>query len=179
VSAEAEKRRYDLHRNSPEDAGYVRFLSRLSEALIPKLAPGVRGLDFGCGPSAVLAGLLRARGFAMEVYDPFYAPDAEALKRTYDFVTCTEVVEHFREPAAGFARLFSLVKPGGWLGILTSLWEGSPADFARWRYANDSTHVAFYCSRTLRWVAERHEASLECPAADVRLYRRTAPRPLP
>lgn len=178
VTLDAEKRRYDLHRNAPDDDGYVRFLSRLPDALIPKLQPGMHGLDFGCGPSAVLAGLLRERGFPMAVYDPFYAPDAAALERQYDFVTCTEVIEHFREPVSDFVRLFARVKPGGWLGILTSLWEGSPADFARWRYANDETHLAFYCPRTLEWVARRHGAALELPAPGVILYR-TGPRVIP
>ena len=178
VALDAEKRRYDLHRNAPDDAGYVRFLSRLPDALVPKLEPGTCGLDFGCGPSAVLAGLLRARGFPMAVYDPFYATDAAVLGHPYDFVTCTEVIEHFREPARDFARLFALVKPGGWLGILTSLWEGEPAEFLRWRYANDETHIAFYCPRTLGWVAGRYGAALSRPAAGVILYR-LDPRAVP
>jgi SAM-dependent methyltransferase len=176
VTVEAEKRRYDQHRNAPDDEGYVRFLARLPDALVPKLEPGVEGLDFGCGPSAVLAGLLRGRGFPMAVYDPFYATDAAVLDREYDFVTCTEVVEHFRDPAAEFTRLFARVKPGGWLGILTSLWEGEPAGFVRWRYAMDETHVAFYCRATLEWVARRHGATLDVPAAGVILCRRGTPR---
>jgi len=63
----------------------------------------------------------------MAVYDPFFAPDPSALKRAHDFVTCTEVVEHFQQPADDWRRLLSLVKSGGWLGVMTLLYVAALA----------------------------------------------------
>lgn len=93
LSAADERAIYDLHQNDPADAGYRGFLSRLADPLRAKLAPGMRGLDFGCGPGPALSIMLREAGIAMADYDPFYAPDATLLAAQYDVVTCTEVVD--------------------------------------------------------------------------------------
>jgi hypothetical protein len=171
-SPEAERRRYDLHRNSPSDAGYVRFLSQLVDEVAPRLEPGGEGLDFGSGPSPVLASLMESRGFGMHIFDPFYANDRDALARTYGFVLCSEVVEHFRDPAGDWDRLASLVAPGGWLGVMTALWDGTAEGFVRWRYAKDETHLAFHCSATMVWVAARHGLEVEMAGRQVTLFRR-------
>ena len=92
---DAEKRRYDLHQNDPSEPGYRRFLSQLADPLKARLPAGAQGLDFGCGPTAALALLLEEAGFRMGRYDPFYAPDSTVLQRVYDFIACSEVVEHF------------------------------------------------------------------------------------
>jgi hypothetical protein len=44
LSAADEKKRYDLHQNSPQDMNYRRFLSRLFIPLQKKLTPGSHGL---------------------------------------------------------------------------------------------------------------------------------------
>lgn len=169
---DVERHRYDLHRNNPSDAGYVRFLSQIVNAMIPKLRPGSEGLDFGSGPSPVLASLMESRGFRMWIYDPFYAPDRAALGRTYGFVVCSEVVEHFRRPAADWSQLLSLVAPDGWVGVMTSLWEGSPGEFVRWRYANDVTHLAFYSRATMAWIARRYGMEVTSAGGQVTLFNR-------
>lgn len=166
LSLEAEKQRYDLHRNDPSDTGYREYLNRLAVPLLARLEPGSRGLDFGSGPSPVLAAILRAAGHPMEVYDPFYAPDASVLGHTYDFVTTTEAVEHFRDPAETLDRLWALVRPGGRLGILTQFLPSS-ADFDRWSYKNDPTHLAFFSRETFEWLAARWSAEAEFPAENV------------
>ena len=61
-SPQAERAEYELHRNTPDDAGYRRFLSQLATPLLQRLAPASHGLDFGCGPGPVLAGMLREAG---------------------------------------------------------------------------------------------------------------------
>ena len=63
--------------------------------------------------------MLSEAGLSMSVYDPFYFANAEALRREYDVVTCSEVVEHFRSPQSEWARLASLVRPGGLLAVMT------------------------------------------------------------
>lgn len=172
LDADAERRRYDLHRNSPSDEGYVRFLSRLIEAVVPWLRPASHGLDFGSGPSPVLADLMSRRGFVMTKYDPFYADDRDALGRTYDFVVCCEVVEHFRRPGRDWALLASLVAPGGWLGVMTSKWAGSPREFLRWRYAMDETHLAFYGPPAMSWIAAKHGMAIASEEGAITLFRR-------
>lgn len=161
LSPAAERAIYDLHRNDPADAGYRAFLSRLAVPLAARLRPGMHGLDFGCGPGPVLSMLLREAGMAMADYDPFYAPDAALLEAQYDFVTCTEVVEHFRDPLAGWTRLAALVRPGGWLGVMTQMAPDAPGNFLRWRYRDDRTHVSFHRLATLRWLAARFGFALE------------------
>lgn len=171
ATPEAEKRRYDLHRNDPSDAGYVRFLSQLADAIAPRLTPGSEGLDFGSGPSPVLSRLMEGQGFKMRTFDPFYANDRAATARSYDFVVCSEVVEHFRSPSADWDLLVSLVRPGGWLGVMTSLWEGAPEKFVRWRYACDETHLAFYSDGTMAWIARRFGVERVSQSGPVALFR--------
>lgn len=154
LNAEEEKSRYDYHQNSPDAAGYVQFLRQLSDPLLNHLLPGQHGLDFGCGPGPTLSLLLEEAGMHMNLYDPFYYPDETALERQYDFITCTEVVEHFHHPHQSWQQLTDLVRPGGWLGVMTSV-VPDDIDFADWHYKNDPTHVCFYATQTLQWLAER------------------------
>jgi SAM-dependent methyltransferase len=148
-----EKAVYDLHCNDPADTRYRAFLARLAEPLRARLTPGMEGLDYGCGPGPTLGLMLREAGMWVQDYDPLYRPDAALLERQYDFVTCTEVVEHFREPGVEWPRLARLVRPGGWLGIMTWLAESADAQaFQRWGYKGDPTHVAFYSPATLDWL---------------------------
>jgi 2-polyprenyl-3-methyl-5-hydroxy-6-metoxy-1,4-benzoquinol methylase len=98
--------------------------------------------------------MMEERGHHMTVYDPLFAPDISALERQYDFVTCTEVVEHFHQPAREFELLASLVRPGGVLAIMTSLLHDG-IDFQKWHYRRDPTHVSFYRRHTFIWLA-RH-----------------------
>jgi hypothetical protein len=155
LTSEAEKARYDLHQNDPEDRGYRQFLQQFTQPLLDHLdPPPLEGLDFGSGPQPVLAQMLETEGYQMAVYDPFYAPDKQSLISTYDFVTCTETVEHFHEPAKEWSLLVGLVKPGGWLGIMTQLVE-HPETFAHMHYITDATHVSFYSRHTFRFLAER------------------------
>ena len=48
LDAVSEKAHYDLP-NDPQDQGYRRFLSRLADPILQRIAPGSKGLDFGCG----------------------------------------------------------------------------------------------------------------------------------
>lgn len=149
-----EKAQYDLHENDPGDAGYRRFLDQLAAPLGERLSIGALGLDFGCGPGPALAGLLDERGFATRLYDPIYAPDAGVLNQRYDFVTCTEVLEHLHWPEREWQDFARLVRPGGWLGLMTR-WLTEDGHFPRWHYRRDPTHVCFWKPETFRWLAQR------------------------
>ncbi|MGY6644890.1 MAG: class I SAM-dependent methyltransferase [Salinarimonas sp.] len=170
---ETERAHYALHENDPDDPRYRAFLARLADPLLAELPCGVSGLDYGSGPGPALAAMLREAGHRVAIYDPLFAPDTRVLERTYDFVTCTETAEHFHDPAREFARLDALLRPGGWLGLMT-LFQTDDARFAGWHYRRDPTHVVFYREETLHWIAARHGWECTIPCPNVALMRKPA-----
>ena len=177
----AERARYLTHENDPADPGYRAFLARLADPLKERLPPGASGLDYGAGPGPTLSVMLEEAGFPMEVWDPFFAPDPGVLGRTYDFITCTETAEHFFRPGDELARLASLLRAGGWLGLMTRRFpEGGAREedgaFEDWWYVRDPTHVSFYRWRTMEWIAARFGWSLEPVGPTVVLFRSGAGR---
>lgn len=164
---------YQWHENDPADAGYRAFLSRLSDPLLAKLSDGMEGLDYGSGPGPALAAMLEECGMRMRLYDPFFAADADALTRTYDFITCTETVEHFHHPAQEFERLDRLLRPGGWIGLMTTF-QTDDDRFANWHYRKDPTHVIFYRESTFAFLAGTFGWHLEVPRKDVVLLQKPA-----
>ena len=169
LDRDAELARYQLHENDPTDPRYRRFLSRLSNQLVPKLPSGAEGLDYGSGPGPTLSVMLEEQGFRMNIYDPFFAPNTDVLERTYDFITCTETVEHFYRPSAEFQRLDGLLRSGGWLGAMTEILE-SDADFTRWRYHREPTHVCFYKRETMGWISKQYAWEVEYAQKNVTLF---------
>jgi len=160
LSAEAEKERYDFHSHSLLDSGYRNFLNRLfqpfggaqGEPLEQKLTPGARGLDFGCGREPTLSVLFEEAGFPCANYDLHYFNDPAVLEKQYDFLTCSETMEHFQNPRAEFERFLKLVKPGGWIGIMTQLRDEAPP-FSTWFYKDDATHLCFFSRKTFQWLS--------------------------
>lgn len=151
LSHEAETEHYLNHENNPNDEQYRHFLSQLWEPLREHLRPGDCGLDFGSGPGPTLHLMAREDGFPCAAYDPIFRPDKLVLDSRYDFVTCSETVEHFHDPLTGFESLYELLKPGGWLGVMTVRYDKRIV-FRDWYYRRDPTHVAFYRNSTLRWL---------------------------
>ena len=173
LGREEEKERYELHENDPADEGYRRFLGQVLEPLLPHLKPGMHGLDYGCGPGPALKLILEEKDFAMAVYDPFYAPDESMLKRQYDFVTCTEVIEHFYHPQEDWLRLTQLIKPGGWLAIMTSLLLPT-TDFNAWYYKTEPTHVMFYSPKTIKYIADNYRLKIEFLQSPVVIFKKAS-----
>jgi len=116
--------------------------------------------------------MLEAAGLQVRLYDPFYAADESVWARQYGFIAASEVVEHLRDPATEFERLFAALEPAGWLGVMTK-WVGDHENFVTWRYIRDPTHIAFYCPETLRWISDRWGAPVEFAAPDVALFRKS------
>ncbi|MDD7972282.1 class I SAM-dependent methyltransferase [Roseinatronobacter alkalisoli] len=166
---------YRHHENDVDDPRYRRFLSKLSEPLIARLPPVAVGLDYGCGPGPALAAMLQEAGYDMSLFDPVFASDPDVLKNTYDFVTCTEVAEHFHHPMQEFARLRRLVRPGGWLAVMTCF-QTDDARFSKWHYRKDPTHVVFYREATFRYLAADWGWRCEVPVKDVVLMQAPAHR---
>jgi 2-polyprenyl-3-methyl-5-hydroxy-6-metoxy-1,4-benzoquinol methylase len=170
LDAASERGRYEQHRNDPADAGYRAFLNRLAAPLLERLTPGAEGLDYGAGPGPTLSRMLAEAGLRVRDYDPFFAPDADALRGGYDFITCTETVEHFFEPGRELDRLDALLRPGGWLAVMTEVRDDRP--FEQWWYVRDPTHVCFYRAETFEWIAQARGWRLERPHRNVALFRK-------
>lgn len=166
LDARAEKVEYDLHRNSPDDPGYRRFLDRLFAPMCSRLRPDAGGLDFGSGPGPTLSVMFAEAGYRMQIYDAFYADNPSVFERSYDFITATEVVEHLHHPDRELDRLWSCLRPGGVLGIMTKLVIDREA-FSRWHYKNDPTHVCFFSRATFQWLARKWGATLTFEGNDV------------
>lgn len=107
----------------------------------------------------------------MSLFDPFYAPEKNVLTQQYDFITASEVVEHLHEPAAELALIWSILKPGGWLGIMTKLALNQKA-FSRWHYKSDPTHVCFFSTQTMEWLAEQWQTEFIKIGNDVFLFQK-------
>jgi hypothetical protein len=170
-SPEAERARYETHNNDPEDHRYRAFLDRLVSPLAEQLQSGSAGLDYGAGPTPVLAMMMEERGFPTESWDPFFMPDGALLDRQYDFVSCSETVEHFHRPLEAYARLMDRVRPGGWLGVMT---EPVPSEIplSDWWYAKDFTHVSLHRNETFEWIGRRWGWQMERASRTVVLLRR-------
>lgn len=162
---------YLHHENQPDDPGYRQFLSKLAQPLLAELPPGSQGLDYGCGPGPALAHVLCEAGHDVALYDPFFATDPAPLDATYDFVTCTEVAEHFHEPRAEFTHLRDRVRPGGILAVMTCF-QTDDVHFADWHYRKDPTHVVFYRAETFHYLATHWGWQINIPAKDVVLLHR-------
>jgi hypothetical protein len=171
LSQQDEKAAYDFHQNSPDDAGYRHFLSRLSVPLAERLEANSQGLDFGCGPGPTLSVMLEEQGHQVALYDLYYANNPEVLTGQYDFITSTEVIEHLSQPWIELQRLWGLLKPGGYLGLMTKQ-TTTHASFANWHYKNDPTHISFFANKTFDYLGQQWGSVPEFIGADVIIFRK-------
>ncbi|MDD3276325.1 MAG: methyltransferase domain-containing protein [Kiritimatiellales bacterium] len=170
LSLKAEKERYDFHSHSLMDSGYRNFLNRLFQPLEKVLPPGAHGLDFGCGREPTLSVLFEEAGFTCDNYDLHYFNDPSALEIQYDFLTCSETMEHFQNPHEEFGRFLRLVKPGGWIGIMTQLRDETPP-FEKWFYKDDATHLCFFSRKSFQWLEKQYGLKLEFHLDGVVLFQ--------
>jgi len=196
LSASEEKERYLLHQNSAQNDGYIQFLRRGVDPLVSALSLSVthnttvRGIDYGCGPEPTASGILREYGYEVTDYDPFFYPETLAFRGMadlassasalfevdrFDFVLCTEVIEHLRDPKGEFERMLELLKPGGYLVLMTEVWDES-IPFASWNYLSDPTHITFYQPESFRWIATNYMLSMESCHRNVRLFTKVSHR---
>ena len=156
VSEKDEKKQYDQHENSLENEGYVKmfedFLDYFWKELLPQ-SPHV--LDFGSGPTPVLATLLQKRGAKVTCYDKFYQPDTVLEKHSYDLITSTEVFEHLENPLETLQFLTQHLKAKGYIAVMTLFHDNSMENFWKWWYRRDPTHIIFYTPLTLQYLAKQ------------------------
>lgn len=126
------------------------FLEKI--AALHQYCPGVKSvLDYGCGPEPVLAELLKREGFTCDIYDPYFFPAFP--EGSFDLVISTEVFEHLRDIRAELHRIIKLLKPAGYLAVMTSMHD-NVGDFENWWYKSDPTHICFFGARTFEWLAK-------------------------
>lgn len=154
LSAEDEKNRYQQHNNDIKDPGYRKFLSQLLDPLIERIPKNATGLDYGSGPNPSLSVLFKEKNVEVKNYDPYFADYPENLSQDYDFITCSETAEHFKNPADEFKKINALLKPAGTLGLMTLSFDTKKIDFENWFYRKDPTHVFFYQLETLEYISK-------------------------
>ncbi len=170
ISKTSEKARYEEHNNDANDIGYIQFLERITTPIKSRFLKGANGLDFGCGPTTLLADILKADGFEMEVYDPFYEIDKSVLDKKYDFIVSTEVVEHLNYPLIEFKKMFAMLKEKGVLAVMTRVFYDS-MDFKTWFYKNDRTHIGFYSIATFDWLAKNLGVTYSQVESDIFIFK--------
>jgi SAM-dependent methyltransferase len=147
---------YDIHQNFIGDEKYEAYFRKfIKKTLVPFLKPNMQGLDFGSGPEPVLATLFeREYNVTMDIYDLFYAPNESYLSKQYDFIVCTEVIEHLQNPLAYFNLFKARLKENGVLAIMTQFHNNQTEDFINWHYTRDRSHISFYTPQTFAVIAK-------------------------
>lgn len=174
---DAERKRYELHSNAIDDPDYRAYMTAIVNAILrPMCSGGEHILDYGCGPAPMAQSCIANTVPQAEVcsYDPLFFPDAlhhcanlnsnpdkenAHCPPQFDIIFCNEAAEHFFHPIDEFRSMKALLKTGGWIVLGTGMAPRSAADFSRWWYIQDTTHVHFYNWDSLRRISE--ELSLE------------------
>lgn len=148
---------YNSHQNSIEDKAYVEYFKSFLKDSVFRFEPtGKYGLDFGSGPSPVLSQILqRDYGYSMDIYDLFYAPEKTYENRSYDLITCTEVIEHLEDPRPYFELFSDLLREDGLLAMMTLFHPKDDPTFLKWHYIRDRSHISFYTPKTLEFLARQ------------------------
>lgn len=171
LSFEEERSRYELHNNNRDDEGYTMWLnSFIEKAVEPFVSPGSRILDFGSGPQPVLAGLLREKGYAADIYDSHFHD--RPFSGLYNMITATEVFEHISSPLSAAVELKKNLHKGGYLSIKTSFRPEDDNTFLKWWYKEDSTHISFFFPRSLHILSELADLSVHyCDNSSIVIFK--------
>lgn len=152
MSKSDEKAHYDCHQNDSKDKEYQKFVSPIVNSVQKDFKSSHKGLDFGCGKDSAIIFLLRKNGYNIIGYDYYYDNNPKTITKNYDYITCSEVIEHFQNPIAEFKKLYEMLNPGGKLYCMTELFSET-MNFDEWYYKNDPTHVFFYSEKTIEWIS--------------------------
>lgn len=154
LTSKEEKERYKTHNNDINDISYQKFVSPIVESVKENYDVNHIGLDYGSGTGPVITSLLEKEGYDVKLYDPFFHRYPENLCKKYDYIICSEVVEHFHHPYDEFNSLNEMLNPKGIIFCMTSTYDEN-IDFKNWYYKNDPTHVFFYHKKALEWIKKK------------------------
>lgn len=173
LTSEEEKERYESHNNDVDDIRYQKFVSPIVESVKNNYDTSHTGLDYGAGTGPVITSLLAKEGYDIKLYDPFFHHYPENLSKKYDYIICSEVIEHFYNPYHEFKSLTNMLNSKGCIFCMTSLYDEG-IDFKNWYYKNDETHVFFYHKKALKWIKNKFNFSyLEIDGKLVKLTKST------
>jgi hypothetical protein len=160
LSPAEERERYALHENTLQNAGYVAMFEQFIETAVrPFIHRNGSILEYGSGPGPVLATLLKQKGYCVDIYDPYFAPEKVHLNKTYNLITLTEVIEHVRDPLTLISDLKSHLSGTAYIAIMTEF-NHRPEMFLSWYYRLDPTHISFFTARTFERLAELTDLSI-------------------
>lgn len=142
---------YKTHNNDPFDIRYQNFVSPVVNTILNNFRKEDKGLDFGSGTGSPIVKMLQDNEYDISQYDLFFHPDTTVLQQQYNYISCTEVAEHFKEPYNEFKQLKNLLLPKGKLLLMTVLFD-EKSDFSTWYYKDDPTHVFFYHPKAFEWI---------------------------
>lgn len=171
LEASEESSRYLMHENNIRTSGYEKFLRELINPVLERISKDDYGLDYGSGPYPMLAQIVKEDGYHIEIFDPFFANDKSQLNKSYDYITCCEVVEHFHHPDQEFKKLSDLLKADGILGIRTNILYPN-IEFKSWHYKEDDTHVVFYTPNSIKWICESYGLKVDYFEKNVVIFRK-------
>lgn len=156
--------------------GDVRFYPQ-KRALLERLSPGRRVLDFGCFDGGFLAALGEdaeklgiepatqaakvAESRGVKIVGATLA-DAAVAPQSVDAVVAFDVFEHLTDPVAALRELSRMLRPGGVIMI-----ETGNTDHPQWKrygkrypYASLVEHVSLFNEKSIRTAGERADLSL-------------------
>lgn len=156
ISVKEQKKRYLLHENSIEDPRYVKYFKTfLKEAVFNYACNIKKSLDFGSGPSPVLAQILkRDYDIDVDIYDLFFQKEKVYINKKYDLITMTEVAEHLEDPLKYFFLLKQLLKKNAILAVMTKFHKNDDLLFLNWHYIRDESHISFFTPKTFEYIAK-------------------------
>jgi len=147
-----EKKQYDHHNNSLENKGYIKMF----ENFLDYFWSGSKNvLDFGSGPTPVLATLMKKRTLHVDHFDKFYQIKKVYKNKRYDLITSTEVFEHLKNPKEILTLLKNHLAPNGTIAIMTLFHTNNQDDFLKWWYRRDPTHIVFFTPKTFEVLAKK------------------------
>lgn len=190
------------------DPGLDAIRLRLTERRLRALVPDGRSVfEIGYGSGALLRRFLDA-GWSVGGVDKGQLEvgvDAEVARRGrldrgeletipaaggHDLVVGVHVLEHLRDPAAGLAAAYRLLRPGGTLALVTPTADSFGPDWFgdAWWLLEDPTHLRFFSPGSARLALRRAGFSgvrvrrllldtLSMEAASVRRAASRRPRP--
>lgn len=159
LSSTDEKQRYMLHNNTIEDTKYLEYFKEFVNKIDPYLS-GKIGLDYGSGLGKVLEYVMETFfDYSIDSYDKYFHNNV-ILKTGYDFVVCTEVIEHILNPIKFIKEIDEYLNSGCELVFMTKFRNMSRESFYDWWYIRDVTHIGFYNITTFEYLASKFNYSI-------------------
>ena len=133
----------------------IRATARSSPGSSPAArAPARRrgGLDFGCGPGPTLSKMFRESGSPATTTTRSSSTIVRCSREPTTSSSAPKCSSTSRIPRRCSSSSTSMLRPGGWLGVMTKR-VTTEAAFATWHYTRDPSHVAFFADATFAWIA--------------------------